>query len=98
MTFTSKIDQLEQIHGSLNYLDDSTFYPLAQAETHGKLKTSHANGSVLTAAPTTFTDSTNSPFTEQSIGDYIRIGSGSNAGTYRITAFIDAANVTLSSA
>ncbi len=98
MTFTSKIDQLEAIHGSLNYLDDSASYPLAQAETHGKLKTTNGNGSVLTAAPTTFTDSVNSPFTAQSIGDFIRIASGANAGTYRITTFIDTSNVTLASA
>ena len=98
MSFLSRLEQLEQIRGSLNYHDTVADYPLAQAESHGKLKANDSDGSVLTAAPTTFTDSVNSPFSVQNIGDFIRISSGANAGTYRITAFIDADNVTLDGA
>lgn len=97
MTILSKLDQLEQIHGSLNYNDAVADYPLAQAETHGKIKGSGSDGAVLTASPTNFS-STSFAFTAQSVGDFIRIPSGSNAGTFKITAFVDANNVTCASA
>jgi hypothetical protein len=97
MTFTSKLEQLEQIHGSLNYNDDISDYPLAQAETHGKIKGSGSDGSVLTASPTQFA-SLSFTFTAQHVGDFIRIPSGPNAGTYKITGFIDANTVSCASA
>jgi len=97
MTFTSKLEQLEQIHGSLNYNDDISDYPLAQAETHGKIKGSGSDGSVLTASPTQFS-SLSFTFTAQHVGDFIRIPSGANAGTYKITGFIDANTVSCASA
>jgi hypothetical protein len=94
----SIMEQISQVKGSLTYDDLVADYPLAQAETHGKLKQSESDGSVLTASPTVFTDSVNSPFSLQSIGDFIRILSGANQGTYRITGYTDASNAICASA
>lgn len=96
--FLDRLDQREQVHGSLLYEDSAASYPIEDAESLGKVKASGTDGAVLTAAPTNFS-STAYTFTAQNVGDFITIaGVHANAGTYKITAFIDANNVTCASA
>jgi len=55
-------------------------------------------GSVLAVAPTTFTDTVNSPFAATDVGKWITVYKGANANAFKITAYINISSVTIAAA
>lgn len=89
----NKLTPDQQIAPLINPIDQVPESEMVFAEQVGLKIIEHTNGSVLTASPDRFTDTTNSPFSLADIGRYIYIRSGANQGMYRVATYVDASNV-----